>query len=174
MCFGVSERFSSPCSFRAQSRNARLTAPCLDFARHERSWVLKGLAIPVGRLSGPRVILKGSHHGIESRPARIQSQPREIQPGDRSQEAPVVYAWRADCVPFLKLRAAAGCRSDRAIDAVCADQWRHPRHLQHLLGWFVVAHEPHRARRHALYHRVDRGAVGRLPLAATRGDQEGR
>ena len=84
---------------------------CLDFARHERSWVLKGLAIPVGRLSGPRVILKGSHHGIESRPARIQSQPREIQPGDRPQEATVVHGGGADRLPSVELCAAPRDRS---------------------------------------------------------------
>ena len=33
-------------------------------------------------------------------------------------------------------------------------------HLQHLFGWVVAAHEPDRARRDAVYHVLDRGAVG--------------
>src|SRR3546814_459599 len=139
--------------FVAGAANPGSTAP------HD---LAKGLAIQAGALLRQDV-LKGSQDGIESRPARIQSQPGEVQPGDRPQEAPVVHAGRADRLPLPELRAAAGRRSDRAVAALRADQWRHPRHLQHLFGRIALPHEPDRAGGDALYHRVHRGAACRQP-----------
>ncbi len=56
-------------------------------------------------------------------------------------------------VPLPLLRAAAGRRSDGPCPALQADAGRHSRHLQHLLGRFAPAHEPHRAWHHPISRR---------------------
>ena len=55
-----------------------------------------------------------------------------------------------------------------------AHHGRRARLLQHLLGRLAQPHVADRARRDALYHRLDRRAAVDLAVAAARRDQEGR
>ncbi len=74
---------------------------------------------------------------------RLRHQPVEVSPGDRSQEAPVVHARRADRLPlavsFVPLPGVDPTRCNRCSRA---DPGRRARLLQHLLGRRSRAHEP--------------------------------
>src|SRR3546814_15383508 len=72
-------------------------------------------------------------YGIESRPDGIQYKLCEIFAGDRSQEAPLVYLGRINCIPVFELCAIARHRPHGVVTALCANEGRNSRHFQYIL-----------------------------------------
>ena len=102
------------------------------------------------------------------------AEPCEFRQGDRAQEPHLVHGRGARRVPLPQLRAAAGRQPADPRAALRPDAGRHPRPVQHLFGRQPRADEPHRARHHAVHHRVDRGAACRFASSGACRAQEGR